>query len=68
MLEINNTLIIQIANFLVLLFLLNIILYKPIRKILGQRQEEMRTSEPRPLRCQATESLCVPFVIPRLPC
>ncbi len=45
MLEINNTLIIQIANFLVLLFLLNIILYKPIRKILGQRQEEMRTSE-----------------------
>ncbi len=45
MLEINNTLIIQIINFLVLLFLLNIILYKPIRKILGQRQEEMRTSE-----------------------
>jgi F-type H+-transporting ATPase subunit b len=45
MLEINNTLIIQIVNFLVLLFLLNIILYKPIRKILGQRREEMRTSE-----------------------
>ena len=45
MLEINNTLIIQIVNFLVLLLVLNIILYKPIRKILGQRQEEMRTSE-----------------------
>ncbi len=45
MLEINNTLIIQIINFLVLLFLLNIILYKPIRKILGQRQEEMSASE-----------------------
>ena len=45
MLEINNTLIIQIVNFLVLLFLLNIILYKPIRKILGQRQEEMSASE-----------------------
>jgi len=45
MLEINNTLIIQIINFLVLLFLLNIILYKPIRKILGQRQEEMSASK-----------------------
>jgi F-type H+-transporting ATPase subunit b len=45
MLEINNTLIIQIINFLVLLFLLNIILYKPIRKILGRRQEEMSASE-----------------------
>jgi len=45
MLEINITLIIQIVNFLVLLFLLNIILYKPIRKILGQRQEEMSASE-----------------------
>jgi F-type H+-transporting ATPase subunit b len=45
MLEFNFTLVIQIANFLVLLFLLNIILYKPIRKIMGQRQEEMSTSE-----------------------
>jgi len=45
MLEINNTLIIQIVNFLVLLFLLNIILYKPIRKILGKRKEEMSASE-----------------------
>jgi F-type H+-transporting ATPase subunit b len=45
MLNIDNTLIIQIINFLVLLFLLNIILYKPIRKILGRRQEEMSASE-----------------------
>ena len=45
MLEFNFTLIVQIVNFLVLLFLLNIILYKPIRKIMGQRREEMSTSE-----------------------
>jgi F-type H+-transporting ATPase subunit b len=45
MLEFNFTLVIQIANFLVLLFLLNIILYKPIRKIMGQRREEMSTAE-----------------------
>ena len=45
MLNIDNTLIIQIINFLVLLFILNIILYKPIRKILGRRREEMSASE-----------------------
>jgi F-type H+-transporting ATPase subunit b len=45
MLEFNFTLVIQIINFLVLLFLLNIILYKPIRKIMGQRREEMSTAE-----------------------
>ncbi|MFH1350427.1 MAG: hypothetical protein ABII26_05765 [Pseudomonadota bacterium] len=41
MLEINFSLIIQIANFLFLLFLLNILLYRPIRKILSQRHNEM---------------------------
>ncbi|MDY6880284.1 MAG: ATP synthase F0 subunit B [Desulfatiglans sp.] len=40
MLEINYTLLIQIANFLVLLFALNIFLFKPIRAILQKRQEE----------------------------
>ena len=45
MLEFNFTLFVQIANFLVLLFLLNIIVYKPIRKIMSQRQEEMSASE-----------------------
>ena len=45
MLEFNFTLFVQIANFLVLLFLLNIIVYKPIRKIMSQRQEEMNASE-----------------------
>ncbi|MFC1863408.1 ATPase, partial [Thermodesulfobacteriota bacterium] len=41
----NYSLFIQIANFLVLLFVLNIILYRPIRKILYKRREEMATTK-----------------------
>jgi len=41
MLKIDYTVFFQIANFLILLFILNIILYRPIRKILGQRKDEM---------------------------
>lgn len=40
----NYSLFIQIANFLILLLLLNFILYRPIRRILNQRKEEMNTS------------------------
>jgi len=36
---------IQIANFLLLIFLLNIIVYRPIRNILGKRKEEMSSAE-----------------------
>ncbi|MCD6306418.1 MAG: hypothetical protein J7M32_09035 [Deltaproteobacteria bacterium] len=43
MLNINGTLILQIANFLVLLLILNLILFKPIRKILSQREEEFQS-------------------------
>jgi F-type H+-transporting ATPase subunit b len=35
------TLFIQIANFLILMFLLNRVLYRPVRRILGKRKEEM---------------------------
>ena len=35
------TILIQIINFLVLLFLLNIIIYRPIRSVLKKRNEEM---------------------------
>ncbi len=45
MLDINYTLFIQIANFLFLLFILNILLFKPIRKILGERSHEMGSYE-----------------------
>ena len=37
----NITVLFQIANFLLLLFILNLILYRPIRKILGQRGDEV---------------------------
>ena len=39
MLNINITLLIQIVNFLVLLYIMNKILYRPIRGIIRKRQE-----------------------------
>ena len=43
MLSVDNTLFIQIVNFLVLLLLLNIFLFKPIRGILAKRNQEEGT-------------------------
>ncbi len=40
MLEINFTILLQVITFLLLLFFLNIILFRPIRKILAERNEE----------------------------
>jgi F-type H+-transporting ATPase subunit b len=40
MLAIDGSLFIQIANFLLLMLILNIFLYRPIRRILIQRNEE----------------------------
>ena len=37
----NITVLFQIANFLILLFILNLIVYRPIRKILGRRGDEV---------------------------
>jgi F-type H+-transporting ATPase subunit b len=46
MLEISPySLVIQIINFLVLLLVMNILLYRPIRNILKQRNEEMGSLE-----------------------
>ncbi len=45
MLNIDYSLFIQIANFLFLLILLNIILYRPIRRILIRRKNEMSSME-----------------------
>ena len=39
MVEINWTVLPQIANFLILIFILNLIVYKPIRRILLERKE-----------------------------
>ncbi len=41
MLQIDYTLFIQIVSFLTLLFLLNIIMYRPIRRIINRRKDEM---------------------------
>ena len=53
MLKIDYSVFIQIANFLILLVLLNIILYKPIRRILKQRKDEMEGLELRASDLQA---------------
>jgi len=45
MLNIDGTMFLQIANFLVLLFILNLILFRPIRKILAQREDEMNSRQ-----------------------
>jgi F-type H+-transporting ATPase subunit b len=39
MIEVNVTLLIQMANFLVLLFLMNHVLYRPIRRVVAQRRD-----------------------------
>jgi F-type H+-transporting ATPase subunit b len=41
MLEINASLILQVANFLFLILLMNLFLYRPIRDILRRRNEEV---------------------------
>jgi F-type H+-transporting ATPase subunit b len=45
MINIDIVLLIQAFNFLVLLFLLNIFLYKPIRKVLADRKAEIFASK-----------------------
>ncbi|MBT8340558.1 MAG: ATPase [Desulfatitalea sp.] len=44
---------IQIANFLVLIFVLNMVLYKPIRKILTERKEKLQGLEKSASACDA---------------
>jgi F-type H+-transporting ATPase subunit b len=41
MIELNATLLIQLINFLVLLFLLNLILIRPIRRVIKERADRM---------------------------
>ena len=45
MLNIDGTMFLQIANFLVLLLILNLILFRPIRRVLAQREEEMNSRQ-----------------------
>ncbi len=41
MIDINGSLVIQMVNFLVLLWVLNLVLYKPIRGVLIKRREKI---------------------------
>lgn len=41
MLDIDITLLIQMANFLALMVILNLILYRPLRKIIAERKEKV---------------------------
>lgn len=45
MLEVNSTLFIQIANFLILLFIINALLFRPIRNMLARRNSEISSLE-----------------------
>jgi F-type H+-transporting ATPase subunit b len=45
MINIDGSLFIQIANFLVLIWILNIVVYRPIRKILIERKEKIKGLE-----------------------
>lgn len=41
MVSVDGSIVIQIVNFLLLIWILNLVLYKPIRKILLERKEKM---------------------------
>jgi F-type H+-transporting ATPase subunit b len=45
MIDLNVSLFIQIANFVLMIWILNLILYKPIRNILNQRKEKVEGLE-----------------------
>jgi F-type H+-transporting ATPase subunit b len=45
MIDINITLVIQMVNFLLLVFLLNTILYRPIRKMIAKRNQVIAERE-----------------------
>ncbi len=53
MINIDIVLLIQAANFLVLLYLLNILLYKPIRKVLAERKAEIAASKEKTISVDA---------------
>ncbi len=41
MIDFNSTLFIQFANFIILIFILNYLLFRPLRNVLRQRREEV---------------------------
>jgi F-type H+-transporting ATPase subunit b len=45
MVDMNGSFFIQVANFIILIFILNIVLYRPIRKILSERKAKFDNLE-----------------------
>ncbi len=45
MIDLNYTLLIQMINFLLLIFILNLLLYKPITKIIDERNKKIEDSK-----------------------
>ncbi|MBN2179457.1 MAG: ATP synthase F0 subunit B [Deltaproteobacteria bacterium] len=45
MIDLNYTMLIQMINFLVLIFILNLLLYKPITKIIDERNKKIEDSK-----------------------
>jgi F-type H+-transporting ATPase subunit b len=49
LINLDITFVVQLVNFLVLLLILNVFLYKPIRKVLADRKEEIEGARTRAL-------------------
>lgn len=62
MVSLNYTLLIQLVNFLLLIFILHLILYKPILSILDKRRERFRDTEEEIMRLtQAIEERMIAY-------
>ena len=57
MIEINLTIVIQVLQFLILVFVLNRLLFRPISQVIDQRQEKITSWEENTRRLQETASL-----------
>ena len=57
MIEINLTIVIQVIQFLILVFILNRLLFKPINQVLAERQQKITSWEERTHRLQETARL-----------
>ena len=57
MIEINLTIVIQVLQFLILVFVLNRLLFRPISQVIDQRQEKITSWEENTQRLQETASL-----------
>jgi F-type H+-transporting ATPase subunit b len=53
MVSVDGSVFIQIINFLLLIWLLNMILYKPIRKMLKERKDKIQNLESTVQKCNA---------------